>query len=42
MQGPGRCLVTRCCGAIAEDLGDGKMGIVVGKAGVLVGGEIAR
>jgi len=27
------------CGAIAEDLGDGKMGI--GKAGVLVGGEIA-
>ena len=41
-QSPGRCLVTRAgCGAIAEDLGDGKMGIAVGKAGVLVGGEIA-
>jgi len=40
MQSPGHCLVTRDgCGAIAEDLGDGKMGI--GKAGVLVGGEIA-
>jgi len=35
-----RCLVTRDgCGAVIEDLGDGKMGI--GKAGVLVGGEIA-
>ena len=42
MQSPGRCLVTRDgCGAIAEDLGDGKMGIAIGKAGVLVGGEIA-
>ena len=42
MQSAGRCLVTRAgCGAIAEDLGDGKMGIAVGKAGVLVGGEIA-
>ncbi len=42
MQSPGRCLVTRDgCGAIAEDLGEGKMGIAVGKAGVLVGGEIA-
>src|SRR5258708_37332110 len=42
MQSPGRCLVTRAgCGAIAEDLGDGKMGIAIGKAGVLVGGEIA-
>jgi hypothetical protein len=35
-------LVTRDgCGAIAEDLGDGKTGIGIGKAGVLVGGEIA-
>jgi len=42
MQSPGSCLVTRDgCGAIAEDLGDGKMGIAIGKAGVLVGGEIA-
>ena len=42
MQSTGRCLVTRAgCGAIAEDLGDGKMGIAIGKAGVLVGGEIA-
>ena len=42
MKAPGRCLVTRDgCGAIAEDLGDGKMGIAIGKAGVLVGGEIA-
>lgn len=40
MQSAGRCLVTRDgCGAVAEDLGEGKMGI--GKAGVLVGGEIA-
>jgi hypothetical protein len=42
MQSTGRCLVTRAgCGAVIEDLGDGKMGIEVGKAGVLVGGEIA-
>src|SRR5258708_3660939 len=42
MQSPGRCLVTRDgCGAIAEDLGDGNMGIAIGKAGVLVGGEVA-
>ena len=42
MQSAGHCLVTRDgCGAIAEDLGDGKMGIAIGKAGVLVGGEIA-
>jgi hypothetical protein len=42
MQSAGRCLVTRDgCGAVIEDLGDGKMGIAVGKAGVLVGGEIA-
>jgi hypothetical protein len=40
MQSAGRCLVTRGgCGAIAEDLGGGKMGI--GKSGVLVDGEIA-
>jgi hypothetical protein len=40
MESAGRCRVTRgCCGAIIEDLGGGKMGI--GKAGVLVGGEIA-
>ena len=40
MQSAGRCLVKRAgCGAIVEDLGNGKMGI--GKAGVLVGGEIA-
>jgi len=42
MQSAGRCLVTRAgCGAVIEDLGDGKMGIAIGKAGVLVGGEIA-
>ena len=35
-----RGVVTRDgCGAVIEDLGEGKMGI--GKAGVLVGGEIA-
>lgn len=40
MESAGRCRVTRDgCGAIIEDLGGGKMGI--GKAGVLVGGEIA-
>lgn len=40
MESSTRCLVTRDgCGAVIEDLGDGKMGI--GKAGVLVGGEIA-
>ena len=40
MESAGRCRVTRgCCGAIIEDLGGGKMGI--GKAGVLVDGEIA-
>jgi hypothetical protein len=40
MESTGRCRVTRDgCGAIIEDLGGGKMGI--GKAGVLVGGEIA-
>jgi hypothetical protein len=40
MESAGHCRVTRDgCGAIAEDLGDGKMGI--GKAGLLVGGEIA-
>ena len=40
MESAGRCRVTRDgCGAIIEDLGAGKMGI--GKAGVLVGGEIA-
>ena len=40
MESVGRCRVTRDgCGAVIEDLGDGKMGI--GKAGVLVGGEIA-
>jgi len=39
MQSAGRCLVTRAgCGAVIEDLGDGKMGIAIGKAGVLVGG----
>ncbi|MEO8052365.1 MAG: hypothetical protein ABI833_18295 [Acidobacteriota bacterium] len=40
MESATRCRVTRDgCGAIIEDLGGGKMGI--GKAGVLVGGEIA-
>ena len=40
MESAGRCRVTRDgCGAVIEDLGGGKMGI--GKAGVLVGGEIA-
>lgn len=40
MQSAGRCLVMRDgCGAVVEDLGGGRMGI--GKAGVLVGGEIA-
>jgi hypothetical protein len=40
MESAGRCRVTRNgCGAIIEDLGGGKMKI--GKAGVLVGGEIA-
>src|SRR5207253_11091185 len=40
MESAGRCRVTRDgCAAIIEDLGDGKMSI--GKAGVLVGGEIA-
>ena len=40
METAGRCRVTRDgCGAVIEDLGAGKMGI--GKAGVLVGGEIA-
>ena len=40
MESAGRCRVTRSgCGAIVEDLGSGRMGI--GKAGVLVGGEIA-
>jgi hypothetical protein len=40
MESAGRCRLVRSgCGAIIEDLGDGKMGI--GKAGVLVGGEIA-
>jgi hypothetical protein len=40
VESAGRCRVTRDgCGAIIEDLGGGKMGI--GKAGVLVGGEIA-
>jgi hypothetical protein len=40
MESAGRCRVTRGgCGAVIEDLGGGKMGI--GKAGVLVDGEIA-
>jgi len=40
MESAVRSRVTRDgCGAIIEDLGSGKMGI--GKAGVLVGGEIA-
>jgi len=40
MESAGRCRVTRDgCGAVIEDLGSGKMGI--GKAGGLVGGEIA-
>jgi hypothetical protein len=40
MESNGRCRVTRDgCGAVIEDLGAGKLGI--GKAGVLVGGEIA-
>jgi hypothetical protein len=40
MESAGRARVTRAgCGAIIEDLGGGKMGI--GKAGVLVSGEIA-
>jgi len=40
MESAERCRVTRAgCGAIIEDLSGGKMGI--GKAGVLVGGEIA-
>jgi hypothetical protein len=40
MESAGRCLVKRAgCGAVVEDLGGGKMSI--GKAGVLVAGEIA-
>jgi len=38
-QGSGALVTRDGCGAMVEDLGDGK--VKVGKAGVLVGGEIA-
>jgi hypothetical protein len=40
IESAGRSLVTRSgCAAVVEDLGEGK--VAIGKAGVLVGGEIA-